>query len=145
MNDLSGKDFREKMASRLSDVGVAQINVEHERLLNLVIDADEIIAKMLGKEGTPDEWESLADVMNDLMNYTKLHFANEEQMLRKSGYPKVAEHMAQHESLVGQLNIHQQKVMSADSSSIGIIRQWLLEWLFIHINNFDMDYKPYMK
>lgn len=145
MSDLPGIQFREKMKSRLDDVGENQLNVEHEQLLNLILDADEILALMLQRELAVREWETLGDIMNELMNYTRRHFSFEEEVMHQHGYPKVNEHIKQHAYLVEKLNAFQQQVIGHDSDVKSEIRQWLLEWLFVHINTYDLQYKPYLE
>lgn len=145
LDQLPGSEFRQMMKARLNDVGDAKLNADHERLLEFVMDADEILALMLLREGTAREWEALADIMNHLMNYTRTHFEAEETYLRRKGYPKVDEHAAQHAKLVAQLNSSQQRIIAHDDTVSGEVRQWLLEWLFVHINTFDLAYKNHFE
>ncbi len=141
MEDLPGAEFRAKMKKYLPDIGVPKISAAHERFLNSVLDADEILASMLNRELSQQEWEVLQDVMGDLMNYTKTHFVEEEAMLRKHGYADLNTHIAHHGELVEQLNEFQHRILGTDETIAGEVRRWLLEWFFIHVVSEDMAYK----
>lgn len=114
-------------------------------LLNLVLDVDKIFAIALQRKLEVDDWVSLGNIMTDLANYTESHFVYEEGLMRKHGYPKLAEHIKLHNNLREELGIIRQQVKSRHDFISSELRKWLLEWLFVHINSFDLDYKPLLE
>lgn len=75
--------------------------------------------------------------------YTKKHFGEEEQLMRDIAYPKINEHIIQHEmfknkiqDLKEQANDHQNPL---EKSSMLFFR----DWLFIHIKIHDKEYMEY--
>src|ERR1035441_7519111 len=73
-------------------VQIPKIDVQHQRLFAL---AAELHAAMAEGKGKTVLEQSLAR----LVDYTKVHFAAEEEFMGKYGYPEAAGHKAQHEAL----------------------------------------------
>jgi hemerythrin-like metal-binding protein len=138
-------EFHAKLFDRLVDVGVPTFNMAHERLLNLVVDADVILgASILSNNSlTDDEWNSLSGIFDDLIVYVKIHFNDEVGYLRAHGYPAADQHQSRHDEVIEELNVFQRKVMQNDDANKIEIRRWLLEWLLNHVNNQDHAYALY--
>jgi hemerythrin-like metal-binding protein len=78
-----------------------------------------------------------------LKNYTRSHFAAEEALMKASGYPGLAQHIAEHESFRARLaELHLQSI-SEDISAETV--KFLTDWLTNHIARSDMAYAPYLK
>jgi hemerythrin-like metal-binding protein len=78
-----------------------------------------------------------------LKNYTRSHFAAEEALMKASGYPGLAEHIAEHEAFRARLaELHLQSI-SEDISAETV--NFLTDWLTNHIAKSDMAYAPYLK
>ena len=138
-------EFHAKLFDKLVDVGEPIFNMAHERMLNMIIEADVILGAsvLLGRSLTDDEWQSLSGIFDELIAYAKIHFTEEVDYLRARGYPAADEHQAKHDAIVEELNFFQRKVMQNDDANINDIRRWLLEWLLGHVNNVDYDYAQF--
>jgi hemerythrin-like metal-binding protein len=78
-----------------------------------------------------------------LKNYTRSHFAAEEALMKASGYPGLAQHIAEHESFRARLaELHLQSI--SDDISAETVK-FLTDWLTNHIARSDMAYAPYLK
>jgi len=80
-------------------VGVGKIDKEHQGLFAIM---NRFHDGMLAGRGN----ETLRPVLAELGQYTKVHFGNEETLLRSHGYSRLAEHLKLHEvfrSKVGDL------------------------------------------
>jgi hemerythrin-like metal-binding protein len=138
-------EFHAKLLARLVDVGEPAFNMAHERLLTLIVDADLILgaAVAAGVPLTVAEWGSIADIFDEIIHYTKQHFADEIQYLRAHKYPEADRHQALHDEIVAELGRLQVKVMQYDAESTGKIRRWMLAWLLGHVNTQDHAYAQY--
>jgi hemerythrin-like metal-binding protein len=144
VRDLTGGLYREKMQDRLIDIGVSQLNIEHEKLLSLLLDVDRILAKGQERELSEEDWDGLSDSMNNILVYANKHFTFEESLMRKHGYPQLESHSQQHRQLEAELSQLQNRILSHDSYEIETARKWLVEWLFTHIETEDLAYKPFL-
>lgn len=78
-----------------------------------------------------------------LKHYMREHFATEEAMMKAAGYPRLAEHMAEHATFRARLGELQLKCISEDISEETV--RFLQDWLTHHIAEVDMAYVPYLK
>ncbi|OSM07278.1 bacteriohemerythrin [Magnetofaba australis] len=140
LNKLPGQPFRERLKDQVVDVGFSQFNDSHNKLMDLILDADVLFDLMLVTGNTAKYWGRLEEIVDDLVTYTKQHFAEEEEFLISRQHAKINEHTAQHSRLVEELNDFQKSVTSQNEDIIQM-RKWLLEWLLVHVNTHDLSYK----
>lgn len=137
--------FHAKLFDKLVDVGEPRFNLAHERLFNIIIDADKVITSSSLVERTlaQEEWDALSGAFDELVTYAKTHFAEEEEYLVMRGYPDAQQHQMAHHTLIEELNVYQKKVMQGDEANLKEMRRWLLEWLLNHVNHQDYAYAQY--
>ncbi|MBF0125905.1 MAG: hemerythrin family protein [Magnetococcales bacterium] len=138
-------EFHEKLLAKLVDVGEVRFNLAHERLFNIIIDADEIlgVAALADRMLTREEQDALAEYCDDLLSYAKAHFSEEEQFLFERRFPDALSHQAIHHSLVAALNNLHRKMLEGNEADLKALRRWLLEWLLTHVNQEDYAYANY--
>ncbi|MBF0185260.1 MAG: hemerythrin family protein [Magnetococcales bacterium] len=138
-------EFHSKLLDKLVDVGEPAFNMAHEKLLDMVINADLILGSSVteSRSLSTEEWNTLSAIFDELIAYAKIHFAEEMDHLRAHRYPDVEQHQVDHDALVDELNHFQRKVMENDDANIKEIRKWLLGWLLNHVNNKDFAYAQF--
>jgi hemerythrin-like metal-binding protein len=118
-------------------VGVGKIDKEHQGLFDLM---NQLHDGMLSGRGK----DVLGPVLGNLMQYTKVHFGNEETLLRLHSYPQLADHMKYHEVFrkkVGDLDTQFKSGTAALSVST---LEFLRDWLSKHILGVDAQYKAFL-
>lgn len=116
-------------------VGITEIDAQHKELVEQVNLLHEAMRAGKGQQ------EILA-ILGNLVTYTKVHFAAEENLMRRIGYGEYAGHKAKHEALTQQVLQYQAQ---ASASTVGLsvqVNQFLKDWLINHIQGDDMLYKP---
>ena len=122
---------------RLS-VGIASIDKEHQKLVGLLNDFYDAVQSGHGKD-------SLAKLLAALIDYTKVHFANEEKLFAKTAYPEAASHKKAHDDLTQQVLEIQKKYMKGANTSLSIeTLNFLKDWLLTHIQGSDKKYAPHL-
>jgi hemerythrin-like metal-binding protein len=119
-------------------VGVRQIDEEHQRLFAL---AEKVHRAMLEGEGKA----ILQALLAGLVAYTSYHFAHEEQLMERIGYPGYREHRAQHEDLRSRAREMQDRLASGELTITIEVIQFLMEWVRKHIASSDCRIAAYMK
>lgn len=71
-----------------------------------------------------------------LYQYTREHFAFEEKLMRSIAYPALAEHVQQHNVLIGRLNAIAQRIGGGNLSAKDL-ELFLSDWLLGHIRVLD--------
>jgi len=117
-------------------VGIEEIDEQHKILVGLVNKMHDAIQTRQGND-------VVRDVLSSLAEYTRIHFAVEESLMRILHYPVYEEHRKAHEALEKQLHELEQK-MAAGSASIGFeLMHFLKLWLTKHIMEDDKSYSGF--
>jgi hemerythrin len=117
-------------------VGIEEIDDQHKVLVGLVNEMHEAIHRRHGSE-------AVRVVLAKLADYTRIHFAVEESLMRILGYPDYEIHKAQHEQLIEHMLELQHKV-DTGKTAIGFeLMHFLKVWLTKHIMESDREYSDF--
>lgn len=119
-------------------VGVPQIDEEHQRLFGL---AESLHQAMLQGQGKA----VLKDLLDSLVAYTWYHFAHEEELMQRVGYPEYPQHLEQHVQLRARVLGLQQRQASGDTTMTIEIMRLIMGWVSSHIPHSDCPISGYMK
>jgi|WetSurMetagenome_2_1015567.scaffolds.fasta_scaffold1481035_1 hemerythrin len=115
-------------------VGVARIDKEHQKLI-------EIINLLHSEMSAGKSNQVMGKILDQLIAYTKSHFATEETLFRTYSYPQAAEHKQEHDNLTRKV-LDLQAELKAGKTFLGApTLDFLREWLTQHILKQDMGYK----
>lgn len=114
-------------------VGIPGIDEQHRRLFSLINDLHDA---MLAGQGT----EQLSAVLQELVNYTRVHFADEEEMMRRHRYPAYAAHKAVHDAFAKRAEALLLKQRGGKSHMTLEVMTALKDWLVLHIKGSDQLY-----
>jgi len=118
-------------------VGIVSIDEQHKQLVAIINDLDE---SMRNNEAD----SKMAEIFKRLINYTKEHFAYEENLFDSYGYQGSPAHKAQHEALIDTINSLQQKLNHGDARISVEMMAFLKRWLTDHILKTDMEYAEFL-
>jgi len=122
--------------SDVLSVGIEEIDVQHQVLVGLVNDMHEAIRLHHSSD-------VVHGILDKLAEYTRIHFAVEESLMRILGYPDYETHKTQHEHLVQAVQDLQQKVASGKASVGFELMHFLKVWLTKHIIESDKEYSAF--
>lgn len=111
-------------------VGHPKIDSDHQRLVALVCRLYD--AMQAGKGNAV-----CGEILGDLIAYTRTHFAMEEGLMAAAGYPKLAEHKAQHAKLVHDVMDFKARLDGGSAAITITLFKFLKEWLVHHIGASD--------
>ena len=111
---------------------------DHQRLADLV--------NRVVKAIDDDEADKCADLVIDLVSSVKSHFAREEALLVKIGYPNVEKHQDHHRSLTTKMDhmIEFAKMAGENQMARDSLRKELVFVLMDDIITTDMDFKNFI-
>lgn len=112
------------------ELGIAQIDREHHKLVELINTLHDGMAQGRSKA-------VLAGVLTDLVDYTRLHFRNEEAMYRAAGFPESAAHQKVHADFAGKASELKTKFDSGSTFITMETMNFLKSWLADHILQSD--------
>jgi hemerythrin len=119
-------------------VGVLEIDAQHHRLLDIINQMHDAM-KMGGKPA------AVSAVVNELVGYTRYHFAYEERLLEGAGYPELEAHRTKHRAMVGQVESFRDAANHASAAVSIKLMGFLKDWLSRHIMETDQRYAPHLE
>ncbi len=117
------------------DVGVADMNHEHQQLLDLMNQLHD--AHQKGKSG-PD----VLRILDALGAATTKHFKDEEAYMERIGYPKLSTHKLIHADLLKKFTAFSGDIHARNGVIGNDFFVFLKLWLTAHIKGIDMQYAP---
>lgn len=118
-------------------VGIQEIDEQHKILVDL-------LNQLYGAIITRTDSSVIGDILDELTEYTIIHFAVEESLMRILDYPDYVEHKKQHEELANQV-VDLKNKFKKNEVSIGMeMLNFLRNWLTKHILVEDKRYAPFM-
>ncbi len=118
--------------------GMETIDDQHRKIFQLADQVYELLKdeNMLYKDG------ELLKIVQELQDYTKYHFSEEEIYMEKIGYSRLEEQKIQHEKFIEELDklnqaVQQISLRNQDQVIIKLL-DYLTYWLKVHIEKFDM-------
>ena len=119
-------------------VGAPGIDAQHKKLFDMINNLHEAMGQGKGKE-------ALGKILDGLMDYTRVHFSDEEKMLEKVNYPDLAIQKTQHAAFVQKIAELQKDYKSGKITMTLPTMEFLKDWLLNHILVVDKKYEYYVK
>ncbi|WP_299734286.1 bacteriohemerythrin [uncultured Endozoicomonas sp.] len=117
-------------------IGIEEIDAQHRVLVDLLNELHRAIHEHHGSEAA-------AEILGRLVEYTRIHFAVEEALMRVLDYPDYEEHKKHHGQLIEQVNGLHRRVLDGQHVTFELLH-FLRVWLSKHILEEDREYVPFM-
>jgi hemerythrin len=128
-----GKTMSELVWKNEYSIGHFPTDNEHKELISLA-------NKVIRFSNTGEEIPKIRNALKALLQYTIIHFRNEEQYMERLGYPEIEHHKECHAELVERLN-----EVAAENCDINDLvhklKRLMVVWVIEHIINEDLKIK----
>ena len=118
--------------------GIGTIDAQHRSLFGI---ARELHTAMAAGQARG----VLSKILDRLVQYTSMHFAHEERLMRQYGYPELEAHLKEHGALTEQVLKFQADFRTGRALITVQLLTFLKGWLEKHIKSADQRYAPYLK
>lgn len=119
-------------------LGIPAIDADHKMLVGLLNTLH--YAMIAG-----DDRSGIGDELKVLVDYTHTHFAREEALMERSGYPDIEAHRAIHRRLAAAMEEHRATFLDEpDAFDMAAFYDFVSDWLLHHVLGEDMKLKPYL-
>ncbi len=122
--------------SNALSVKVKEIDDQHVKLIQMINNLDSAMQAGEGKN-------KVGEILTQMVNYARGHFALEEQYFEKFGYPDAPAHKAAHQKFIAEVVKFQQDF---NSGTLGLsikVLSFLSDWLRNHIMGVDQKYSAF--
>ncbi len=116
------------------ETGIPMIDEEHRTLFDII----GRIYKAIEVELVHDKFDLILDILDELKEYTRVHFADEENYMREIGYEGLAQQEILHEKFIETLNnVNLDHVDDNQEEYLYEVLNFLQNWLVNHILKVD--------
>lgn len=84
--------------------------------------------------------ERVSEVLDRLIEFTRMHFWSEEQLLEQHGFPGLAEHRSDHQRILAQILQSSHRVRHGEKVEMRPLLCFLRELFVEHIEGIDRQY-----
>lgn len=118
-------------------IGIAEIDQQHKKLIDLINALHDAMTKGQAKT-------VLGKILGDLVSYCNGHFAIEEKLFDKYGYPDAADHKEKHQKMTSKVLALQQQFEQGKATITLDVMDFLQQWLHKHILGTDKKYSSFL-
>ena len=123
--------------SHSCSVGVQAMDDQHGILMDTMNELHSALARGC-------ERKIVDDHLKRLVEFSRLHFVCEEQLLERHGFPGLAEHRQAHQELLRQIQKTVENVEHTDGVEAHSLLNFLRTWYSEHIEQLDQQYGPWL-
>ena len=118
-------------------VGISKIDVQHRTLIRFINDAYRAM------EGLASE-DELKETLENLIDYSRVHFAYEEKLFLESRYPETKEHQKEHLGYCNTILEYYSQYLTGQTKDISELCLYLKNWLHHHVMVNDKKYSRFI-
>lgn len=122
---------------RVYSVGNEEIDQQHQKLFDIANNFADACKAGCGQA-------VLGTIFDQLIDYTRVHFAYEEEMLEQMKYPDFQRHKANHEKLLGLVMNYREQFRGGEKDVQERVLAFLKTWLDGHICGMDRRYSSHI-
>lgn len=119
------------------NINVKEMDNQHNSLVSLINDLQQAVNEGQGSE-------RMGEILNSLLAYTDKHFAAEEKLMKKHGFPGFDEHKGKHIKMRGKVQSLIRDYNAGRASITFSVLKFLQDWLIKHIMETDRKYAAYL-
>lgn len=90
------------------------------------------------------ERKTICQHLERLIEFTQMHFENEEQLLNQEGFPGLPEHRAAHQLLLSQIQAKLEHAKHNEAVEFQPLLHFLRGWYLEHIQGLDQSYGSWL-
>lgn len=118
------------------NTGYEAIDNQHKKLFSYVN------ALILANNSNEENSIQVNRTLTSLIQYTEIHFEEEEMILQKNNYPDFEKHQASHQQFTKLMKEFKSRFENGEKILPGLL-EFTQEWLVIHITKEDMKALKY--
>ena len=118
-------------------VGVRAMDDQHGILMDTM---NELRLAMVRGSGR----EQVSELLDRLIEFTRMHFSSEEQLLERYIFPGLARHRTEHQRILAQILQSSHRVQHGEKMQMRPLLCFLRDSYAEHIENLDRAYGPWL-
>jgi len=113
-------------------IGIEIVDNQHFKILSLL--------SMMSTANTAQEPAAVHKALQEMMEYSIMHFSTERQLMEQDGYPESAAHLGEHKTYVKLLQEKVSRHLAGDELHAEELIAFLRDWWINHIMQTDLKW-----
>ena len=88
--------------------------------------------------------EQVSELLDQLIEFTRMHFWSEEQLMEQTGFLGLAKHRAEHHRLLAQILQSARRLQHGEAVQTSDFLCFLHDWFIDHVEGLDQEYGPWL-
>lgn len=118
-------------------VGVRSMDDQHGIIMDTMNELRLAVVRGLGRE-------QVSEVLDRLIEFTRMHFRNEEKLMKQYPFPGCEEHCVEHQRILAQILQSSHRVQHGEQMQMRSLLCFLRESYSEHIESMDREYGPWL-
>jgi hemerythrin-like metal-binding protein len=118
-------------------VGVRAMDDQHGILMDAMNELRLAVVRGAGRE-------QLSELLDQLIEFARMHFASEEQLMAQSCFPGLEQHRAAHQSMMAQALQQAHRLQYGERLNMSRLTDFLRSIFLEHIEGIDQQYGPWL-
>ncbi len=123
--------------NQVGTVGVRAMDDQHNILMDTMIELRQAVAHGECRE-------QISEVLERLIEFTRMHFASEEQLLEQYEFPGLAVHCVAHQRILAQILQSAHRMQHSEQIQMRPLLLMLRESYTEHVEDMDQEYGPWL-
>ena len=119
-------------------VGVRAMDDQHGILMDAINDLRLALNRGSGRE-------KICDLLNQLIDFSRMHFSSEEHLMEQTGFIGLIEHRAEHHRILAAIVQASHRLQGAEEVPLHSLLSALHEGFVEHIAEMDRKYGPWLR
>ena len=118
-------------------VGVRAMDDQHGILMDAMNELRLALVRGAGRE-------QVSQLLDQLIEFTRMHFASEELLMEQTGFPGLAAHRHQHHLLLAKGLEAAHRLQYGEGVEMHQLLCYMRDWFLEHIGGCDQEYGPWL-
>jgi hemerythrin len=119
------------------NVGVRAMDDQHGILMDTMNDLRLTLVR-------GSDREQVSELLDRLLEFTRMHFSSEEQLLEQTGFSGLAEHRAEHQFFLSKVQDSMHRAQHSENLQMRPLLCFLRDWYIEHFEGLDQEYGSWL-
>lgn len=89
--------------------------------------------------------EKISELLDQLIEFTRMHFSSEEQLMAQTGFPGLEEHRAEHHRMLAEILQAAHRLQYGEGLQLRPLLCGMHDRFLEHIESIDRQYSPWLR
>jgi len=119
-------------------VSIRAMDDQHGILMDAINELRQALIRGCGRE-------KISELLDQLIEFTRMHFSSEEQLMAQTGFPGLEEHRAEHHRMLAEILQAAHRLQYGEGLQLRPLLCGMHDGFLEHIESIDRQYSPWLR